>query len=283
MMPNFLIIGAHKAGTTSIADWLRNHPEVFIPELKEPRFFAFDSTDPEFLKKPRHVFSVRTMSEYERLFDNAHGRKAIGEASPQYLPSNYACEAIYSALPQVKIIVSLRHPVLRAYSQYWMRVRLGRETRAFEAAFATSEEWVTTSFYHDNIKRYLDRFGHAQVAGLLFERLITEPRLELTKLSRFIDINPNLGMHSLPFENAGRISKFPTINKLSDNRQLSLLSRRVLPRSLVHFVRKALSRSSRPTPKLSPDRSSELMIRFLDDVYRTEDLLKMDLAKHWLK
>ncbi|UHD17119.1 sulfotransferase [Thiocapsa bogorovii] len=283
MLPTFMIIGAHKAGTTSLAEWLRNHPEAYIPALKEPRFFAFDPVDPVFIEKPRHIFSIRTMSEYEQLFSDSVGHKAVGEASPQYLTSAYACNAIFSALPSSQIVVSLRHPVLRAYSQYWMRVRLGREARTFEDAFSSSEEWVMTSFYYENVKRYVDRFGRSQVLALVFEKLIADPQSELVRLSDYLGIDVALGTAALPSENVGRISRIPALNRLSDNRQLSLLSRKFVPRSVVRVFRSVTSKWSSPTPKLPPDRTAALTARFREDIQRTEDLLQMDLSSHWLR
>src|SRR5262245_39905027 len=102
-LPNFLIIGAAKAGTTSLYDWLRQPPDGFRPALKQPKFFADapQRTDVE--------FPVRTLAEYEALFEGATAR-AIGEASPNYLGSSPAMHRIHDTLPRVRLIAALRDP-----------------------------------------------------------------------------------------------------------------------------------------------------------------------------
>ena len=92
-LPNFLIIGAAKAGTSTLHAYLTPHPEVFMPRRKELRFFAFDGSE------DNHTFPVKTLEEYERYFADAGDAKAIGEASPNYLYSARAARQIKEKIP----------------------------------------------------------------------------------------------------------------------------------------------------------------------------------------
>ena len=116
-LPNFLVIGAPKAGTTSLHLHLRAHPEVFMPELKEPRFFGYEG------EGERLKFPIRTLEEYTALFDAVTDETAIGEATPHYLVYPGAAQRIHDLLPGARLIASLRDPVERSYSVYQMNLR----------------------------------------------------------------------------------------------------------------------------------------------------------------
>jgi hypothetical protein len=117
MLPNFIVIGAAKAGTTALYWYLAEHPDVFMSPKKETNYFAYGRDrqgrllygDPEF-----HQFPVQSLAEYEELFDGAEGARAVGEASPIYLEAPQTAGRIRELLPQSRLICSLRHPVDRA-------------------------------------------------------------------------------------------------------------------------------------------------------------------------
>src|SRR5690606_23520638 len=90
-LPNFLVIGAHRSGTTSLYSYFRQHPQSYMPAwIKEARFFCYDPDDPVHRAKSRAIFPVRTLEEYTALFDEVRGQVAIGEASPEYLRNSKA-------------------------------------------------------------------------------------------------------------------------------------------------------------------------------------------------
>src|SRR5206468_5150499 len=145
MLPNFIVIGAAKAGTTALYWYLAEHPAVFMSRVKETNYFAFGLDgegrllygDPEV-----HRFPVRSLSEYEHLFANAADAAAVGEASPIYLECPQAAARIRTLLPGARIICSLRHPVDRAYSNYLMALR--HQGRRFDPVrdLAPSPDWA---------------------------------------------------------------------------------------------------------------------------------------------
>src|SRR3954452_17434204 len=120
-MPNFLIVGAAKSGTTSLYYYLKQHPQVFVSPVKEPKFFAYEGEKvvyrgPGDAENNRRL--VNNLADYRALFGGANGAKAIGEASPVYLYSPKACERIRHYLPDAKLFVILRDPAERAYPSF---------------------------------------------------------------------------------------------------------------------------------------------------------------------
>ncbi len=129
--PDFLIVGAQKSGTTSLWKWLRDHPECYLPDVKEPHYFArFNPWD----KLIRKGWFVRDPDAYVKLFSAAQPSQICGEASPSYLYENGVAERIKDEIPSCRILICLRDPVDRAYSEYTMNVIGGFETRSFTDA-----------------------------------------------------------------------------------------------------------------------------------------------------
>src|SRR5690606_36811858 len=130
---NFIIVGAAKDGTTSLYYYLSQHPEVFLPEDKEPHFFAP-------AKWCGHPVPAR--ERYESLFDGAAGFKAVGEASTGYLYYRESPGMIHRLIPRCRIVAILRNPVDRAFSGWRHEVREGLETATFEEALAEEQKTV---------------------------------------------------------------------------------------------------------------------------------------------
>lgn len=131
ILPNFLIIGAAKSGTSSIYDYLKQHPQIYMSSIKEPIFFAFEgeqidefgpfNDDP--LAKGTLTNSATNIDDYQALFRDVDGEKAIGEASVRYLYFSKSPNRIKKYIPEAKLIAILRNPVDRAYSHFLMNLR----------------------------------------------------------------------------------------------------------------------------------------------------------------
>ena len=120
-MPNFLIIGAMRAGTTSLYHYLKQHPQVYMSPVKEPRFFALEGEKPDPGRPTDERLmnhSITDIEAYRALFQAVSKETAIGEASPLYLYSPKAPERIRHYIPDAKLIAVLRDPVERAYSHF---------------------------------------------------------------------------------------------------------------------------------------------------------------------
>ena len=180
-LPNFLVIGAAKSGTSSLYMYLKQHPEIYMSPIKEPHFFSFDD-ESKMTKGPGDPIhkAITNFDDYQAQFDGVTDEKAIGEASTSYLYRPEAPGRIHAMLPDAKLIVILRNPVDRAFSAYMHVVRDKRETSKDFAEALSKEEsrkaagWETHLALHQ--RRTLLRTIKTILRSLLNG---TDPRLPL--------------------------------------------------------------------------------------------------------
>ena len=174
-LPNFIMIGVAKAGTTSFWHYLDEHPQVYMTPIKATNYFGYeDARDWKWQDEGEapmiRNFPVHTWEEYEASFAGANGETAIGEASPQYFRCPTAAQRIHDALPDAKLILSLRNPAERAFSGFMMRTRRGEAVRGFHEELLTLDSsHVKEGFYYQRLKRYLDLFPREQMKIYLFD------------------------------------------------------------------------------------------------------------------
>lgn len=198
-LPNFIVIGAAKAGTTAFYWYLAEHPSVFMSPVKETNFFAYglDANGRLLYGDPAvHHFPIKSLPEYERLFENAGNAAAVGEASPIYLECPQAAQRIRAVLPGARLICSLRHPVDRAYSDYVMQLR--HQGRRFDPArdltpkadwARPDSHWMRISRYHEQLVRYFDAFPREQIHVLVFDDLRRNQLKAVQDAYRFLGID----------------------------------------------------------------------------------------------
>lgn len=289
-LPNFLVIGAYKSATTSLHHALRRHPQVYVPERKEPSFFAFDG-NPE-LDHPALPRSVTTLDEYERLFDRAAGKRAVGEVSPEYLANPWACARIRERIPDARLVAILRNPVERAFSDYLMYVRDGREPlRHFGEALAQQEAryrrreptgyYLRTGFYARQLRPYLETFGPDQLQVHLYEDLRSQSTDVVARICSFVGADPRLASARLPVRNASAVPRNRAAAALFRSaRRLSPSLEGVLPSSLASAARHVV-RQSLQSPTLHEKDRQALVEIYRDDVLELQELLGRPLG-HWL-
>ena len=146
-LPNFLIIGAPKCGTTSLYAYLKQHPQVFMTIPKEPTFFGNEGTDglfngPHDEDRAYHSRVITNFADYKALYDRVTNEKAIGEASIYYLYLPKAPEQIQKYVPKAAMFAVLRNPADRAYSAYTHVVRQARERRSFADSLREEPERI---------------------------------------------------------------------------------------------------------------------------------------------
>jgi hypothetical protein len=198
ILPNLLIIGAQKAATTAIYLLLKNHPDAYMAELKEIAFFTTDYKYRQGLKY------------YSSHFLGWKGEKVVGEATPGYLHKPAAPERIFKAIPDIKLIVSLRDPIDRAYSAYVMQLTKGSEHPAisFQEAIDLSPEYIEYGRYIKHLNRYLEFFSLRQICILIYEELQTNPQQFYDKIFDFLKIDRlKISQVDIPKSNVGGISK----------------------------------------------------------------------------
>jgi hypothetical protein len=191
--PNFFIVGAQKAGTTSLYFYLKEVPQVYMSPIKEPFYFA-----------PHAVHNsasdiIRDKKEYLKLFEKANGYTAIGEATPIYLWDPDAPKLIHQTVPHARIIMILRDPIERAYSNYLMRVRysgvqssfydeLMRDYRSQDKLYGKSQLYVEFGMYYEQVKRYFNIFGREQVKVIIFEEFVKRPEQTVNEVLGFLGV-----------------------------------------------------------------------------------------------
>lgn len=202
-LPDFLVIGAQKAGTTSLYDTLCADEDVLAARKKEVRFF--DRHWDRGVLWYRWSFPTRAALRPRR-----GARRITGEATPDYLVHPLAPARVASLLPGCRLVVSLRHPVDRAHSQYRMNLALGLEDRGFEAAVeaelallearpADDLAWgpernalsyVERSRYHPQLRRWFDRFDRSALHVTTLEAVVADPQGELDQVRSFLGLGP---------------------------------------------------------------------------------------------
>jgi Sulfotransferase domain len=251
--PNLFIVGAARAGTTSLYHYLGQHPEIYMSPLKEPDFFS-PGANPR-----RWVEKAYTEDAYLALFRGAGPEKLLGEASTSYLWFPTAAEAIHARVPLAKILIVLREPIERAYSHYLMDVSDGVEDRGFYEVIRDSARDGVPSYadfglYCEQVKRYLDLFA-GQVLVVFFDQLFADVRPWLRRMFEFLAVDPGfsdnvrLDWHHLYARPRNRVGRALVDSAGSVRR---MLGRPVLPRVLQKPARR-LVLTTGAKPPLDPD------------------------------
>jgi hypothetical protein len=199
-MPNFLVIGAARSGTTALYRYLRQHPQIYTSSIKEPRFFAYEGDEmPQ--GGPGRQRIITDLAAYRALFEGVSDEKAIGEMSPLYLYSRVAPQRIKQHIPDVKLIAVLRNPVERAYSHFLLNVRNDREPIGDFGQALLEEEtrirdgwranwhYKARGFYYTQLRRYFELFEKEQIRVYLYQDLSADPLGLLRDLFTFLGID----------------------------------------------------------------------------------------------
>jgi hypothetical protein len=291
MLPNFIIIGAAKAGTTALYWYLAEHPAVFMSRLKETNFFAYGLDDAGRLlygDPDVHRFPVKSLAEYTSLFADAGDATAVGEASPIYLECPQAPGRIRDLLPAVRLVCSLRHPVDRAYADYLMY--LLRRRRRFDPArdltaasiwARPDSRWMQVSRYHQQLTRFFDAFPRDQIHVFLFDDLKRNEVDAVQGVYRFLNVDPTFLPDFETSHNVGGIPASRFLESVFTSRALRSALDPWIPRRAVDWARRLRTRNMRKAPPLPPELRRELSSRFRDDILRTGDLIGRNL-EHWL-
>ncbi|NJL02683.1 MAG: sulfotransferase [Spirulinaceae cyanobacterium RM2_2_10] len=300
-LPNFLLIGAPKAGTTALHEYLKQHPEIYMSPVKEPNFFAFEGKQPDFCG-PRderawtNQGSIVNRSDYEALFADAGDAIARGESSTLYLYVPETPQRIHYYTPDIKLIAILRHPVDRAFSNYLHLRRDGREwLEDFEAALLKSEErakqywspawhYYQVSLYSEQVQRYQQLFPSERFKIYLYEDWKDNPDHFLRDVCQFLGVDDRFRPDmSVKHNTSPHVFKNNMlVDLLLRDNPLKTLARTLLPAS----IRKPLStqifrRNMSQPPRLSPELRQKLIPYFQDDILRLQDLIGRDLSA-WL-
>lgn len=291
ILPNFIVIGAAKAGTTALYWYLADHPQVFMSRLKETNYFAFglDAEGRLLYSDPQQQsFPVKSLGEYQRLFEDAGGAVAIGEASPIYLECPQAPARIRELIPASRIVCSLRHPVDRAYSAYLTYLRShGRRLDPRRDLNADAEwarpdsHWMRIGRYHEQLSRYFDAFPRDHIHTFLFDDLKANPLRVMQDLYRFLLVDPSFVPDFDTPHNVGGLPTSRLLEGLFTSRVIRTVVEPFITKRAANWVRKLRTRNMRKAPPLQRDLRAELTHHFHDDIAQTSRLIGRSLEP-WL-
>jgi hypothetical protein len=294
--PSFFIVGAPKCGTTSLNDYLRQHPDIFIPERKELHYFG---SDLRFLKSERP-----TLEEYLANFAAAKPGQIAGEASVWYLFSELAAKEIQAFCPSAKIIIMLRNPADMMYSLHSQYLFESNEDLAdFAEALAAEDErsqgrrlppdsnyregllYRRVASFAKQVRRYFDVFPREQVQIIDFDDFSRDTPRVFAEVLQFLEVDPSFRCE-FDVRNPNKQVRSRFLHSFLNNPgTLAILLGRFIPkslrRSLVSRLKSANSPAA-PRPPLSPELRNQLNHEFAAEVEELGELAGKDFSK-WLK
>lgn len=291
-LPTFLIIGVEKSGTTSIYNYLKQHPQVYMSPIKETSFMERDWEDDRSEKKGR----IRTFEAYCALFKDVTDEIAIGEASPIYLfRYKSSSERIERYLPNVKMIAILREPVQRAYSDYLMHIRdainFGKVgTLSEQAKFHSDTSFtIRKGFYYEPVKYFFDKFGRERVKIYLYEDLCHDSVALMQDIYRFIGVDDSFAANTSHRAQKAAIPKNILLNRLIKTRNpvrtaIASFLRLFTSEKMREKMRSSIIRLNLQEKEAIPLTSEEkeiLQELYREDILKLQDLLQRDLSS-WL-
>ncbi|NVN94416.1 MAG: sulfotransferase [Bacteroidetes bacterium] len=294
MLPNFIIIGANKGGTTSLHQYISEHPEIFMSEIKEPMYFSFINISEK--KKNENASSrnkglqeaIYTQEDYENLFKKCESIIARGEASTAYLTNPKVPEKIYKLIPDVKIIAILREPISRAISNYKMYVDWGIEKHSF--AKAVNDElkgkrkdktggmhYLALGLYADAIERYQQIFPADHIKVYLFEDFVKNTEKVLEDIYLFLGVDPTFKANiETVYNKSEGVMINSVFNKLGFVKKIFPQEIKILLKERYNIYLKKRTKANLH----SDDLIAHLKKYYENDIEKLEKLIERDLS-HW--
>lgn len=299
-LPNFLIVGAQKSGTTSCYYYLKQHPEIFMSAIKEPHFIVeqFFEYPPNGLGSVRiYKHRIKDFSDYCKLYQTSGGKKAVGESCADNLYYyEKAIPYIKHFLGNPKIIIILRNPVERAYSAYTELIRDNLEYLSFEDALKEEENrinegWYNAWFYRDvgfyykPVKAYVEAFDRVKIC--LFDDLTNDAFSFIKGIHEFLAVDTAFVPNLKTIYNTSGIPKFRRLNRffVKPTRLHSVTKRigkLILKDDRWVKLRDTLRGKLLTKKDMNPETRRHLQDVYRDDIQRLETLIGRDLST-WYK
>ncbi len=311
--PNFFIVGVVKGGTTSLYHYLSQHPDVFMSPIKEVNYFSCEDIDSRKFSKDYkhdvnvnlktflnsnmeqniHIAHVENEEDYLKLFRNVTDQKAIGEASNSYLLYPSASREIKQKYPNAKIIMMLRNPIERAFSQYIMNLKQGKilnkdflneiqeDDKVENKGWGANHQYLFIGKYYQQVKRYLEIFDRKQVKIFFYDDYKKDAGRTVKLLFEFLEIDSTINVDTKTKYNEGGSPRFGKLNYFINQFGIISWAKRNLPRSM-RTTFKRYFYSQKEMPVITPKERAWLIEYYKEDVLELSNLLNKDLS-HWLK
>ena len=293
--PDFLIVGAAKSGTTSLWQYLGQHPQIYMTQdiqSKELGYYCYH-------------YGVKEKTKYLEFFKDANSSQLIGESCHAYLSSPESAELIFQDIPETKIIIILRNPIDRAYSLYnWMSANGYENAKNFETALNMEESrifipnfiqrnpqgfymnyyYFRSGLYYEQVERYLKLFGKERCKIFIFEELNLDWKKGMNEIFSFLGVDntfqPEIKIHneSIRVRNAAIqfYLRFKFRKKLKKIGFSDTTSTKIIKKLM-----RMNTRSTKPS-KMNPETRSKLLEKYRPDIQKTSDLLSINLSR-WLE
>jgi hypothetical protein len=290
-MPNFLIIGAMKSGTTALYYYLEQHPEIYMSPVKEPNFFSSQEQE-------NAADAVTNIGTYQHLFRGGSGKKALGEASHSYLYEPRAAAEIKRYVPEAKLIAILRNPIDRAYSHFLHMVRTGMEPlddfaqalREEEVRIhkeRTFQDYIGRGLYYNQLKRYFGTFPQEQVRVYLYEDLSGAPISTVQDAFRFLKVDDSFVPDVSLRRNVSGQPKYKTLDGLLRRQsRIKHAAKIYLPARMRWRLSKTFddlkTRNLAEPPPVQSKVRRHLIGVYREDILKVQELIHRDLSG-WLE
>ncbi len=297
-VPDFFIVGHHKSGTTALYEMLRRHPQIYMPDVKEPRYFAEDLRF-QFEPQPSNHLP-KTYEEYLSLFTSARPDQRVGEASPSYLKSHTAAQAIARVQPAARIIAILREPAsfVRSLQLQLLQEHVETET---DLRQAVANEQVTHGgrqvlrysdhvHYVEQLRRYHARFAPEQVLVLIYDDFRNDNEATVRGVLRFLDVddqapihvvdaNPTVRVRSVRLDGLTRKLYSRSGPAKALNTTVKVLTPQRARRRMMRTIRRQIVYGE---PQAPPESTMmELRARYKAEVVALSEYLDRDLVGRW--
>ncbi|WP_040279616.1 sulfotransferase family protein [Psychroserpens damuponensis] len=291
-LPDFLIVGAAKCGTTSLGDYLNEHKNMFICNPKEPKYLtysflenAYKGKGDDFTKKK----AIKTLEGYKDLFKKAKDNQYKGESSVDLLYYyDQSIPVIKEVLGDPKIIIMLRNPSKRAFSAYGHLIRDGRENLSFIEGLEKEDErmkldyefiWAykNASFYADSTKAFLENFTNVKV--IIFEEFVKNQEEITNEVLEFLGVKNESNNFSEVHRNISGKPKSQLLNTLllKDSFVKSIL-KALLPSSFRARVKYVIQKNNLKPLETKQDEANYLNGVFDNDIDKLQEILQKDLS-----
>ena len=299
--PNFFIVGAPKCGTTSLCRYLKQHPDVFIPDLKEPNYFSYDLAT-------KRIRSRMALRDYLNLFKDANS-KAIGEGSTQYLYSQIAAQEIYNFNPDAKIIIMLRNPVDFLYSYHnQCLLTLAEDIQDLKSALEAEPErragkripkecrGEATLFYSElakfaeQVQRYYDLFGRDRVQIIIFDDFKANTAQVYRSTLKFLAVDPEFKPEFKVYNSRQKVRNQSLYRAYMNFKWTALKIGRWLKPLPFHALIKRVARNiinsaylknllrQNESSTIEPELREQLIVKFTPEVVKLSQIINRDLT-----
>lgn len=281
ILPNTLLAGTPKSGTTTLWTYMREHPDVYMAGKKELWFFFDD-----------RVWS-RGTDWYRHQFNQHRGEKIIGEATPLYFYSEKALDRIAKTIPDVMLVFIFRNPVDRAFSHYWHNMKKLKDETSFEKAIDEdikgkrieelargSVRYFELGCYYRYLIKWYDRFPKKNIFTVIFEEMISKWDVVLSELYSFLGIDTSFITDKEVNTNKGRYFRFKWMSWLYKESRIKAMLTGKMPASIqmgVKRLRDDLAFTGK-NPRMSREMKEMLLSAYFEEIKRLETLSGRDLS-----